>query len=70
MGCNCGKNRRQQAVAKPVTPPPQPPAQPTASGATQRFSLLEDSGRTQTFGSRLEADAARARHGGSISVIG
>lgn len=32
-----------------------------AQGGTQTFTLRTDDGRTQTFGTRLEADAARAR---------
>jgi hypothetical protein len=33
-------------------------------GVTQAFSLTLPSGRVQSFGSRLEADAARVRAGG------
>jgi hypothetical protein len=34
------------------------------SGATQSFTLQTADGRTQTFGSRLEAQAERVRAGG------
>jgi hypothetical protein len=72
LGCNCGKNRRQPtgstAAAAPPTPPPAPPP-PPPTGRTQRFTLTFTSGKTATYGSKLEADAARARSGGgSIQV--
>lgn len=38
---------------------------PVMHGATQSFAL-ERNGRTETFGSRLERDAAAARTGGRI----
>jgi hypothetical protein len=33
-------------------------------GVTQAFTLTTPAGRMQSFGSRLEADAARVRAGG------
>lgn len=41
---------------------------PTAplQGRTQSFALRTSDGRTQSFGSRLEAQAARLRTGGEI----
>lgn len=59
--CNCGKNRA---------------AQPRRVGATtqsvQQFSLVGRDGRTQQFGSRLEADAENARSGytGIVKPVG
>jgi hypothetical protein len=68
MGCNCGKNRRQNvSTSAPVTPTAPPPP-PPAKGQTQSFALLAADGRTSVYGSRLEAEAARARRGGSISL--
>lgn len=54
MGCSCNK----------------PKPKPTPSGLTQEFSLRHSDGRTETFGSRLERDAAQARerHGVSSRV--
>lgn len=54
--CNCGKRT-------PRTPPPPPPTG-TAADKTQTFTLTTPDRRTQTFGSRLEATAARVRAGG------
>lgn len=48
MGCNCGK--------------PQPQPGPN-TGSKPKFAL-ETNGRTQTFGSQLEAQAANVRQGG------
>jgi hypothetical protein len=72
MGCNCGKNKRQPTgaattAAAPPTPPPAPTPPPT-TGRTQRFTLTSGSGRTQSFGSKLEADAARVRSGGTLTL--
>mgnify|MGYP000911934271 CR=1 FL=1 len=56
--CNCGK-----------TQPPPPPPPPTETAAkTQSFSFIPPSGRTQVFGSRLEAEAARIRAGGAGTI--
>lgn len=49
MGCNCGK--------KKIT-------SPTMVTSTSKFTLLRKDGTQETFGSRLEAEAARARSGG------
>jgi len=67
MGCNCGKKRPtgmspskrdQRAASYPI------PATKKASGQRQSFRLTTTDGKTQTFGSRLEASAARVRAGG------
>lgn len=65
MGCNCknrrkspygtGNNRPTPNVDKPVKPTPK---------TTQSFSLITPDRRVQTFGSRLEAQAALVRAGG------
>lgn len=50
--CNCNKGRVTAAQPR------------RASGTTtQSFSLVDRNGGAQTFGSRLEADAANARAG-------
>jgi len=56
MGCGCGK-RREAAQARRYPPTV------TTEGATQAFSLILRDGSVQSFGSRLEADAANARAG-------
>ncbi len=74
MPCNCGKSKRDPA-APPVTP--SSTARPTSvpvtkklgTGKTQSFSLLLPSGSTESFGSMLEAQAARVRRGGTISSV-
>lgn len=60
MGCNCGKSRAAAA-----------PRRVESSGTTQTFSLLVGS-TEETFGSRLEADAANARSGyaGIVKPVG
>lgn len=50
MGCSCGKKKR-----KPVPTSTSQPPSPTAS-----YELIYDTGRVQTYGSKLEADAANA----------
>lgn len=56
MGCGCGKRREAAQPRRYV--------QTTTSGdATQAFSLILRDGSVQSFGSRLEADAANARAG-------
>lgn len=39
---------------------------PVMQGGSQSFALRTTDGRTQSFGSLLEARAERARHGGTI----
>lgn len=57
--CNCNKAR---AAARPRAY--SSTAATGASGtATQSFSLIIDGKTTESFGSRLEADAANARAG-------
>lgn len=53
MGCNCGGRKAGTEKPKPTK----------QSGSTQTFSLRMDDGRVFSFGSRLEADAARVRQG-------
>lgn len=74
MGKDCGCNKRAQRVTsdkarKSATETPKAPARsatrPTVQGGTQSFAL-EVGGRTQTFGSALERDAAALRTGGKI----
>ena len=59
MGCNCGKNKKPLGTKAP-TPPPDPKG---STKTTQTFALDTPDGATQTFGSRLEAEAARVRAG-------
>lgn len=61
MACgSCGSKR----AAKPRTYTP--------SGGNQQFTLVNRDGNTQTFGSRLEADAENARAGftGIVKPVG
>lgn len=62
MGCNCKGSRPSR--------PRQAPSKPRKSGSkeTQTFELTDQYGRTQTFGSRLEAKAANARAGGRGTI--
>lgn len=75
MPCNCGKaaaTRQQQSVRQAPKPPPRPtgpaavsmPGGKPMKGVTQAFTLTLDGGRTQSFGSALEAQAALVRAGG------
>lgn len=80
MGCNCSKNKAQptgfarpstatqdatRAAAGIQTPQPQASGTDTSTkGATESFTLQDRNGRTQSFGSKLEANAARVRAGG------
>lgn len=58
MPCNCGRNRKKKTAAS------KPAEKPKDQGKTQQFELRTATGRTMTFGSRLEADAANTRSGG------
>ena len=64
MGCNCGKGKRPR-------PSDQGGQAPGAASARKPTFILADNqtGRTQTFGSRLEAEAAKARAGGLGRII-
>jgi len=79
--CNCGgkgKNKTattttQKAGAGQGSRPTNiVPAQPvkSATGRTQTFTLFDGAGPVQSFGSRLEAEAARVRRGGTVYVTG
>lgn len=60
MGCNCGKKQR---------PRPAPaPQQEQGSGVQQTYALEMPDGSVSSYGSRLEAEAARVRAGGRGSV--
>lgn len=50
--CNCGGRRSGKSGRE------------TKSGTRERFALETRDGRTMTFGSQLEANAARVREGG------
>lgn len=63
--CNCGK----KTPPPPPPPPPTTPAQDQLASRAQTFSYQPPSGKIQTFGSRLEADAARVRAGRVGRVI-
>ena len=69
MGCNCNKKVQPTGFAVPSTATQD--AQRAAAEAaaiqantTQSFTLRTSDGRTQSFGSRLEANAAMIRAGG------
>jgi len=51
MACNCNKKKT-------------PPTGAITASATQSFVLTTRDGKTETFASRLEANAARVRRGG------
>lgn len=55
MGCNCGKRRGTKRDSS---------GSDKTQGSTQTFTLVTNDGRTQTFGTRLEAKAAKIRAGG------
>lgn len=64
MGCNCGGSRPRPTPATTKEAP-----EPVSTGQVQSFQLVMEGGRTQVFGSRLEADAARVRAGGRGRVV-
>ena len=65
MGCNCRKGTRPYGVAATSKDTSTKDSATTSTaGTTQKFVLTDQSGRTQTFGSRLEAEAAKRRAGG------
>jgi hypothetical protein len=70
MGCGCGKKTppaNNQVPENPAPPTDGADAQISRQrGTTQTFTLQATSGRTQIFGSRLEAEAARVRQGGGM----
>lgn len=81
MGCNCGKSTPPAGSQPPAEQPaaearvasaaakaPAGSSTPAERPAQQAFTLSSSHG-TQTFGSRLEADAERARHGGTVRQV-
>lgn len=65
MACNCSKSRKPAGARKP----PATGSGSASSGDKQTFVLEHTSGRAESFGSRLEAAAARVRAGeGTIRV--
>lgn len=60
MGCNCGKSTRPLGAKTSAT------TTSVTTVATAKFVLETPDRRTQTFGSKLEADAARVRQGGVV----
>lgn len=65
MGCNCGSSRRPSGMGtrKPA------PAPAPSDGKRASFQLILSSGESFTYGSRLEAEAARIRSGGTGRVV-
>lgn len=61
MGCSCSGGGAQIRV----------PDQPVSDQGTMSFVLMQPDGTQETYGSRLEADAANARQGfsGVVRVI-
>lgn len=57
--CNCGKKKKTNKTGTTTT---------TTSKATATFELKPVVGKTMTFGSRLEADAANVRLGNTGRV--
>lgn len=80
MGCGCGKSatpptgstppESQVAAATPAgsisaaSKAPAGSSTPRETPTQQSFALTTRDGKTQTFGSKLEADAERVRRGG------
>lgn len=56
MGCNCGKNKKTRPFGMGATT--------TTTTKREESYVLRTSTGTQTFGSKLEAEAAKRRAGG------
>lgn len=72
MGCNCGKSRGPLSTTKQGEEPPKgDPYESTKapSGRTQTFALRRPDGVVRTYGSLLEAKAARVRLGGGGRIV-
>lgn len=66
MACACNKNRRQTpAYSRMVPAAPATDASP-AEPEIEPSTLRLPSGEERTYGSRLEAHAARIRYGGEL----
>lgn len=64
MACgSCGRRREQQRKAREAKKKEQ-----QEKGSPTKFVLQLPNGKTKTFGSRLERDAAQVRYGGTIRV--
>lgn len=68
MACNCGKRTRPMGSGRPAAGKGQDQTEgkgqeQAGSKKRQSFVLKDSSGKTQTFGSRLERDAALRRMG-------
>jgi len=85
MTCSCNKNKtlptgmqRAIPVGRTERTPPRNEVNPSSTrigperplrGQTQTFALDLTDGHTETFGSRLEANAEQVRRGGSIRPL-
>ena len=64
MPCNCNKRgAARPRTFRPQNPPKTEQKPKDEKGTTQNFSLVQRDGSQETFGSRLEAEAARVRRG-------
>lgn len=80
--CNCGKNARptgfgtnlnaeqraqvEEVARQGLAPSNGAQQQAVAAGGVQGFNLRTSDGRVQSFGSALERNAHKVRHGGTI----
>lgn len=63
MGCNCGGKKKESGPGIGGSSQPK-----SGSGGTQSFTLTGPGDRVQSFGSELEANAARVRQGNTGRV--
>ena len=69
MGCNCRKPKPPTGFGvtpKKETKAPEsssPASPPPTTDQEQNFTMTDGAGRTQSFGSKLERDAAMRRQG-------
>lgn len=64
MGCNCSKGGRKPHGS--TTPKPSQQQIQREGAKTQSFILQTNTGQTQSFSRKLDADAARVRNGGTV----
>lgn len=75
MPCNCGKNKARATTLTPQQVRERQAAaraaqqQQQQQGRTQSFALRQSDGSTQTFGSKLEAEAENVRRGYTGRVV-